>query len=91
MVHKRFESKLVRLDEHKYLLDLTKQGFVFHGYSGDHVTRIVACEGFCGDWAAYMETPFTKGDIPSFGQKIPQGVAEDLFPAWAQSNLQWRA
>jgi len=44
-----------------------------------------------GDWTAYFSTPFTFGDVLNCGNKMPQQVAEELFPEWAKKGLNWRA
>jgi len=91
-MNNRFESKFVRLQDHPFLLGLTEQGFIWHGYSPDRRIRIIAYEGQHNDWAAYFETPFTPaGKVLHYGNKLPQSAAEDLFPGWAQSDLKWRA
>ena len=61
----------------------------------DGIYKIVATEGGCEDWAAYMESEGSRMEgntieaIRSWGNKIPQHDAERLFPDWAD-HLDWR-
>lgn len=91
-MHKSSETRQVKLSDHPYLDELRDPPFVWQGYPADHIIRVTACEGYLNDWAAYMETPFTLfKDEVNFGNKIPQDVAEAIFPEWAKSKLKWRS
>lgn len=86
------EIKEVALKDHPFLLRLTKKGLAYDGYGPDTIIKVAACLGDYGDWTAYFSTPFTPfGDVLHYGNKLPQQVAKELFPEWAQKGLNWRA
>jgi hypothetical protein len=86
------EIKDAMLKDHPFLLGLTSQGMVYQGYSPETVIKVAACKGKYGDWTAYFLTPDTPfGDVLNYGSKLPQVVAQDLFPEWAKKGLNWRA
>jgi len=61
----------------------------------DSRVLVVAIEGAVGDWAAYIGAINSQGrhedalqEVAGTGTKIPQGLAEYLFPKWKE--LRWR-
>jgi hypothetical protein len=61
----------------------------YQGKNPDTVNTVLAGTGFYNDWAAYFETPFSKGRVKDFGNKLPEAVAKDLFPDLAK-RLKYR-
>ena len=61
----------------------------------DGLYAVLASEGGCDDWAAYMESTLSRANgnteemINDYGHKIYQADAERLFPDWAD-RLTWR-
>jgi hypothetical protein len=87
-----WETKEVALKDHPFLLGLTNEGMVYQDCSPDTIIKLAAHIGDHGDWTAYFSTPYTPfGDVLNYGAKLPQQVAEELFPEWAKKGLNWRA
>ena len=85
------EVKAVKLSDNMFLLSLTSPGSTYAGYHENSIILVGAVEGNFGDWAAYFETPWTPGhDVLGLGNKLPQKVAEELFPNWKEKKLRWR-
>ena len=58
---------------------------MFSEKSEDHEVEVIAVEGAIKDWTAYVETPnMPFHDTAAYGDKLPQSVAERLFPSWAK-------
>ncbi len=88
---KSHEIKEVKLNDNTFLLGLTDPGMVYQDYLPRTTIKIAASEGFYNDWAAYFETPETPfHNVLEYGNKLPQSVAEDLFPEWKKKGLKWR-
>jgi hypothetical protein len=86
------EIKEIALKDHPFLLGLTSKGMTYQDYSPDTLIKVAASRGNHGDWTAYFATPETPfGDVLRYGNKMPQKVAEELFPEWAKKGLNWRA
>lgn len=87
------ESKKVMIGNHKDLHFLAMPGFCWAKDGGlGKIITVVAVEGGVQDWTAYHETPWTGSDqfsIASNGDKLPQEVAEEIFPEWAK-KFKWR-
>ena len=82
-------TKEVRLSDYAFLLMMTKPGWCWQGESPNRVVTVVAVEGSIGDWAAYLETPQSGKQVAEFGDKLPESVAEEIFPEWAK-RFAWR-
>lgn len=82
-------EKRVRLGDYDFLRSMTRSPFCWKGESLDKIIRVVAVEGSIGDWTAYFETPACMGMVRDNGDKLPKGVAELIFPDWA-NRFHWR-
>lgn len=83
------EGREVRLGDYPFLLMLTEPGWCWQGASPDKVITVVAAKGFLSDWAAYCETPQSGKRVAEWGDKLPQDLAEAIFPEWARRFV-WR-
>lgn len=83
------EEKRVKMGDNPFLTSLTEHSMVYQGCSLETVIRVVAVEGYYGDWAAYYETPWMVISPAEFGNKLPEEAAAQLFPKWAK-RLKWR-
>ena len=90
MKGKHQEEKQVKLSSNLFLASLTHHGMIYQDYSPNTDITVVAVESYFGDWAAYFQTPYTPfGNVGDFGNKLPEGAAEQIFPDWAK-RLKWR-
>lgn len=83
------EAITVNLGDIPFLNGLRQYPFSWAGAPADKEIEVVAVSNSYGGWAAYMETPTSGRQVVSWGDKLPQDVAESLFPEWASSR-QWR-
>ena len=87
----RTEYKRIALKDNEFLLSLTKYPFCWMDYSPKTIITVIAVEGQVYDWAAYMERPFSRSNVEKYGNKLPQEVAELIFPNWERLHYRrWR-
>jgi hypothetical protein len=86
------EFKRIMIGTYDGLHFLTLPGFCWAKHGIQHIITVVAVEGGIQDWSAYHETPWIGSDeysVAANGDKLPQEVAEQIFPDWAKKYY-WR-
>jgi len=88
----RIESKRIVIGNYPKLRFLAMPGFCYSKSGLSTIITVVAVEGGVNDWSAYHQTPWIDSDeasVAANGDKLPQEVAEQIFPDWAK-ELSWR-
>jgi hypothetical protein len=87
------ESKRIMLGNYPELHFLAMPGFCWAKEGGlGAIITVVAVEGAVQDWSAYHQTPWidsNEASVAANGDKLPQEVAELIFPEWAK-KFSWR-
>ena len=80
----------IKREDNQFINGLFEEGLLWSPYPHWCSLKTWAKRGDNNDWAAYVETPYPDGNQVGRGMKLPQDVAEDIYPEWAESDLHWR-
>jgi hypothetical protein len=79
-----YKTRTFKLKDHLFFTDLTLPGCTYQYKSLNMEIIVVASPDKFGQWAAYFQTPYSGDNVLDLGSKLPEKVANDLFPEYAK-------